>query len=74
MRGEPADYAALEAHVLAALTNGPFESKRALPELDPDSLKGMELTQGAKFTVQEIQPITNRLRGAELPAWLWLGK
>jgi alpha-glucosidase (family GH31 glycosyl hydrolase) len=70
----PPDYAALEQRVLAALTNEPFESKRALPELDPDSLKGMELTKGAKFTPEELQTITNRFRGADLPPWLWLGK
>jgi len=31
-------------------------------------------TKGAKFTAEEIQTITNRLRGANLPAWLWSGK
>jgi alpha-glucosidase (family GH31 glycosyl hydrolase) len=68
------DYAALEQRVLAALTNEPFESKRALPEFDPESLQGMELTKGAKFTSEELQTITNRFRGADLPPWQWLGK
>ena len=36
--------------------------------------QGMELTKGAKFTAEEIQTITNRLRGAAFPAWLWAGK
>ena len=44
------DYAALQQRILAALTNDPFESNRTLPELDPESLQGMELTKGAKFT------------------------
>jgi hypothetical protein len=70
----PLDYAALEQQVRAALTNDPFESSRTLPELDPESRQGMELTKGAKFTPEEIQTITNCLRGAGLPAWLWSGK
>ena len=70
----PPDYAALQQRVLAALTNDPFESNRTLPELDPDSLKGMELVKGAKFTPEEIQTITNRFRGPGLPAWLWSGR
>jgi hypothetical protein len=68
------DYQALEQRILAALTNEPFESNRTLPEFDPESRQGTELTKGAKFTAQEIQTITNRFRGAELPAWLWSGK
>jgi alpha-glucosidase (family GH31 glycosyl hydrolase) len=71
-RGQaPPDYAALELRVRAALTSEPFESSRVLPEFDPESRQGMELTKGAKFTAAEISTITNRLRGAELPAWLW---
>jgi len=70
----PPDFAALEQQVRAALTNDPFESNRILPELDPESLQGMEMTKGAKFTPEEIQTITNRLRGARLPAWLSSGK
>ena len=70
----PPDYAALEQRVRAALTNDPFESNRTLPEFDPESRQGMELTKGAKFTPEEIQIMTNRLRGAALPAWLWSGK
>ena len=65
------DYAALQQRLLAALTNDPFESNRTLPEFDPESRQGMELTKGAKFTAPELQTITNRFRGAELPAWLW---
>ena len=65
------DYAALQQRVLAALTNDPFESNRTLPEFDPESRQGMELTKGAKFTAPELQTITNRFRGADLPAWLW---
>jgi alpha-glucosidase (family GH31 glycosyl hydrolase) len=63
------DYAALQQRVIAALTNEPFESNRTLPELDPDSLKGMELVRGAKFTEAEIRAITGHFRGADLPAW-----
>jgi len=63
------DYAALERRVLAALTDEPFESNRLIPELDPESRQGMELTKGAKFTAAELQAITNCFRGAELPAW-----
>jgi hypothetical protein len=70
----PPDYAALEQRVRTALTDDPFESSRTLPELDPESLQGLELTKGAKFTAAEIHTITNRLRGADLPAWLWFGK
>jgi alpha-glucosidase (family GH31 glycosyl hydrolase) len=70
----PPDYAVLEQRVLAALTNDPFESKRTLPEFDPESRQGTELTKGAKFTDPELQTITNRFRGADLPAWLWSGK
>jgi hypothetical protein len=70
----PSNYAALEQRVRAALTNDPFESNRALPEFDPESRQGMDLTKGAKFTAEETQTITNRLRGADLPAWLWFGK
>jgi hypothetical protein len=69
----PPDYAALEQRVRAALTNDPFQSNRNLPEFDPESRQGMELTKGAKFTAEEIQTITNRLRGPSLPAWLWGG-
>jgi hypothetical protein len=65
------DYAALQRRVLAALTNDPFESNRTLPEFDPESRQGMELTKGAKFTAPELQTITNRFRSADLPAWLW---
>jgi alpha-glucosidase (family GH31 glycosyl hydrolase) len=70
----PPDYAALEQRVRSALTNEPFESNRLLPELDPESRQGMELTKGARFSPEEIQTITNRLRGAAFPAWLWSGK
>jgi alpha-glucosidase (family GH31 glycosyl hydrolase) len=70
----PPDYAALEQRVRVALTNDPFESNRTLPEFDPESRQGMELTKGAKFSAEEIQTITNRLRGAAIPAWLWSGK
>jgi hypothetical protein len=68
------DYSALEQRILAALTNEPFESNRTLPEFDPESRQGMDLTKGAKFTATELQSITNRFRGADLPAWLWSGK
>jgi len=68
------DYAALQQRILTALTNEPFESNRTLPEFDPESRHGMELTKGAKFTAEELQTITNRFRGADLPAWLWSGK
>jgi hypothetical protein len=68
------DYAALEQRILSALTNEPFESERALPEFDPESRQGMELTKGAKFTAGELQTITNRFRGPDLPPWLWSGK
>ena len=68
---EPPDYAALQQRILAALTNDPFESNRALPEYDPESRQGTELTKGAKFTPEEIRTITNRFRGADLPAWIW---
>jgi hypothetical protein len=70
----PPDYAALEQRVRTALTNDPFMSNRSLPEFDLESRQGTELTKGAKFTAEEIQTITNRLRGADLPAWLWSGK
>jgi hypothetical protein len=66
----PARFQVLEA----ALTNDPFESRRALPEFDPESLQGTKLTEGAKFTDQELQTMTNRFRGADLPAWLWSAK
>ena len=65
------DYDALEQRVLAALTNDPFESSGTLPEFDPESRQGTDLTKGAKFTAQELQTITHRFRGADLPAWLW---
>ena len=68
------DYAALEQRILSALTNEPFESERALPEFDPESRQGLELTKGAKFTAGELQTITNRFRGPDLPPWLWSGK
>jgi len=68
---KPPDYAALEQRVLAALTNDPFESDRTLPEYDPESRQGTELTKGATFTAAEIATITNRCRGADLPAWIW---
>jgi len=68
------DYTALEQRILTALTNEPFECKRALPELDPESRQGMELTKEAKFTAEELRTMTNRFRGADLPAWLWSGK
>ncbi|HVM48164.1 MAG TPA: TIM-barrel domain-containing protein [Candidatus Acidoferrum sp.] len=67
----PPDFAALQQRVLAALTDDPFESNRSLPEFDPESRQGTELTKGAKFTPQELQTITNRFRGAALPAWSW---
>jgi hypothetical protein len=70
----PPDFAALEQHILAALTNTPFESSRVLPEFDPESRQGADLTKGAKFTAQELQTITNRFRGASLPPWLWSEK
>lgn len=74
-RGQsPPDFAALERRVLGALTNDPFESNRTLLEFDPESRQGLELTKGARFTPEEIQTITNRFRGSELPPWLWLGK
>jgi hypothetical protein len=67
----PPDYPALESRIVAALANDPFESNRALPELDPESRAGMDLCKGAKFTSQEMTAMTNRLRGADSPAWLW---
>ena len=70
----PPDFAELQQRVLAALTNEPFESNRTLPEMDPESRQGTELTKGAKFTAEELQTITNRFRGADLPAWVWPGK
>jgi hypothetical protein len=71
---KPLDFAALEKRLLTALTDDPFESNRTLPEVDPESRQGMELTKGAKFAPEEIQRMTSRLRGAELPAWLWSGQ
>ena len=62
--------AALHQRVLAALSNDPFESNRTLPEFDPESRQGTELTKGAKFTAEELRSITNCFRGCELPAWL----
>jgi alpha-glucosidase (family GH31 glycosyl hydrolase) len=67
----PPDFAALEKRVVAALTDDPFESDRTLPEFDPESKQGMKLTKGAKFTPGEIQTMTSRLRGADLPAWIY---
>jgi hypothetical protein len=69
----PPDFAALQQRVLTGLTNDPFESNRTLPEFDPESRQGMDLTKGAKFTAEELRTIGNRFRGAELPAWLWSG-
>jgi hypothetical protein len=70
----PPDYAALEQRVLAALTHAPFDSTRTLREFDPEHLKAMEVLKTGKFTAEELQTITNRFRGADLPAWLWSGK
>ncbi len=66
----PPDFAALQQRILAALTNDPFESNRTLPEFDPESRQGTELTKGAKFTDQERQNIIECFRGPDLPAWL----
>jgi hypothetical protein len=54
-----------------APVSDPFESNRSLPEYDPESRQGTELTKGAKFTPEEIRTITGRFRGADLPAWRW---
>ena len=63
------DFVALQKKLLEAIVNDPFESNRTLPELDPDSLQGMALVKGAKFTDSEIKTMKDRLRGADLPAW-----
>ena len=67
----PPPYAAWRQKTIDALTHDPFESTRTLPEYDPDSRQGMDLVKGANFNAEEIQTMIARLRGAELPAWLW---
>lgn len=65
------DFAGMLKHVLDALRDQPFESNRAIPEVDPDAIKTTELIQNGTFTEQEIQRITGLLRGEGLPAWVY---
>lgn len=64
------DFEAMRKSLLAALTDQPFESNRAIPEIDPESLQTQKLIENAVFPPEDTAKITDLLRGADLPAWL----
>jgi hypothetical protein len=67
---QPPDFDGLRQRVLAALTGRPFDSTRAIPEIDPEALATTRKIENAQFTPAEIDKLKAILRGAGLPAWL----
>jgi hypothetical protein len=59
---------------LAALTDGPFDSTRRIPEIDPEALATTRKIESGHFTPAELERLRSLLRGADLPAWLWRGR
>ena len=49
------------------LEDQPFESRRTIPEADPDAQRSTEKIANAQFEPQEIQNIIAILQGEELP-------
>jgi hypothetical protein len=70
---QPPDFDGLRRRVLAALSGRPFDSTRAIPEIDPDALATTRKIENAQFTPAEIDKLKAALRGAGLPAWLHPG-
>ena len=71
--GNPPDFAALRQQVLHALSDDPFESNRRIPYVPADSelIAGAKAIKDGKFTAAEIKEISDALRGADAPAWLF---
>jgi len=64
------DFGAMRQHVLDTVADQPFESGRAIPEVDPDAIASTNRIMNATFTEDETNKIKDILRGADLPAWL----
>ena len=61
-----ADFKSWTSRILTAFANHPFESNRAIPEVDPDALQGTHMIENAVFTLEEISQMTAELLGCNL--------
>ena len=76
--GEKApDFAALRNRVIEALHDKPFNVDRTIPEVDPVAIRATRQVESGMFTSpyqggesSEEGQMLDRLRGADLPAWL----
>jgi hypothetical protein len=66
----PPDFQAIRQRVLGALTDQPFESRRKIPEADPNCAATIKAIDNVGFTPAEREEISKTLRGAELPSWI----
>ena len=67
----PPDFDALRQRVLDALTDGPFNYDRIIPDVEPESSASAKRTENAVFTPDEISRIKLLIPGADVPARLW---
>jgi hypothetical protein len=68
----PPDLAAMRNHVIAALTDHPFDSTRTIPDVEATGVRAIANMAKGQFTPEEIAQITALLRGADYPAWLFI--
>lgn len=64
------DFEAMKRRVLAALTDQPFESNRAIKDIEPETIAATKLIENGRLTDDQLRQIRNLLRGANLPPWL----
>ena len=63
-----ADFKSWTSRILAAFANHPFESNRAIPEVDLEALKATHIIENATFTPEETSQMTAILLGCNLAA------
>jgi hypothetical protein len=64
----PPDFDALRATLRQALVEHPFESRRTIPEADPERIAMIKRLWNATFTPAQIKLMTGMLLGADVPA------
>lgn len=73
----PPDYRSMAQQILAGINDKPFESDRAIPELNPSCKEASEYIAPMKFEPAEVRKMTAALLGLELPArvlWKYVDK
>jgi len=64
----PPNFKGMTERVLKAFVDSPYESRRVIPDSDPEGQKAAAMLENAKFQPEEIRRMTAELLGCELLA------